>query len=243
MKIVLLLISISFCCLPGFSQKPDTTGSAALFTKMMRQINIKHINWVKNTAATVNQKKQSETEVKTQATSWAVLNSLKDADIEALSFLVLMQASKSAQEDLKSIMAGVKAINENKKKMRETMNDLNSNASKMNRQKLDSAKLLFQLLPQTQKRANVTLTKTRKSTIDSEAVKWSTARTKEITKEELDNTIDKFKNDLDSMSEMGEMESLRLQMAMDRMSKMMSTLSNLLKKISDTQNSITQNLK
>ena len=45
------------------------------------------------------------------------------------------------------------------------------------------------------------------------------------------------------MSEMGEMESLRLQMAMDRMSKMMSTLSNLLKKISDTSTSITQNLK
>ena len=45
------------------------------------------------------------------------------------------------------------------------------------------------------------------------------------------------------MSEMGEMESLRLQMAMDRMSKMMSTLSNLLKKMSDTAESITQNLK
>ncbi len=48
---------------------------------------------------------------------------------------------------------------------------------------------------------------------------------------------------LDSMSELGEMESLRLQMAMDRLSKMMSTLSNMLKRISDTQNAITQNLK
>ena len=48
---------------------------------------------------------------------------------------------------------------------------------------------------------------------------------------------------LDSMSEMGEMESLRLQMAMDRLSKMMSTLSNLLKKISDTSSEITQNIK
>ena len=63
------------------------------------------------------------------------------------------------------------------------------------------------------------------------------------TKAELDSTVDAMKSDIDSMSEMGEMESLRLQMAMDRMSKMMSTLSNLLKKISDTQNSITQNLK
>jgi hypothetical protein len=52
-----------------------------------------------------------------------------------------------------------------------------------------------------------------------------------------------LKNDLDSMSEMGEMESLRLQMAMDRLSKMMSTLSNVLKKTSDTQSSIIGNLK
>ena len=54
---------------------------------------------------------------------------------------------------------------------------------------------------------------------------------------------DSIKNDLDSMSEMGEMEALRLQMAMDRMSKMMTTLSNLLKKASDTASTITQNLK
>ena len=63
------------------------------------------------------------------------------------------------------------------------------------------------------------------------------------TKAELQNQIDQMKSDLDSMSEMGEMESLRLQMAMDRMSKMMSTLSNLLEKISDTQDAIVQNLK
>jgi hypothetical protein len=51
------------------------------------------------------------------------------------------------------------------------------------------------------------------------------------------------KNKLDSMSELGETESLRLQMAMDRLSKMMTTLSNLLKKISDTADGIVQNLK
>lgn len=59
----------------------------------------------------------------------------------------------------------------------------------------------------------------------------------------IQSAVDDFKNNLDSMSEMGEMESLRLQMAMDRMSKMMTTLSNLLKKISDTQESIVGNLK
>ncbi|MEP7377695.1 MAG: hypothetical protein ABI675_30100 [Chitinophagaceae bacterium] len=64
-----------------------------------------------------------------------------------------------------------------------------------------------------------------------------------VTKKEIDALVDKMKNDLDSMSEMGEMESLRLQMAMDRLSKVMNTLSNILKKIGDTQKSITQNIK
>jgi hypothetical protein len=48
---------------------------------------------------------------------------------------------------------------------------------------------------------------------------------------------------LDSMSKMGETESLRLQMAMDRLSKMMSTLSNILQKITTTEATITQNIK
>ncbi|HEV8485697.1 MAG TPA: hypothetical protein VGV87_19295, partial [Blastocatellia bacterium] len=63
------------------------------------------------------------------------------------------------------------------------------------------------------------------------------------TTKEVDDSIDAIKKDLDSMSELGEIESLRLQMAMDRMSKMISTLSNLLKKMSDTADGIVQNLK
>lgn len=60
---------------------------------------------------------------------------------------------------------------------------------------------------------------------------------------QVDAEIRSLKRKLDSMSEMGEMESLRLQMAMDRVTKLMSTLSNLLKKLSDTAGAITQNIK
>ena len=52
-----------------------------------------------------------------------------------------------------------------------------------------------------------------------------------------------LENSQDSLNEMGEMESLRLQLYMDRISKLMSTLSNILKKISDTSTQIVQNLK
>ena len=48
--------------------------------------------------------------------------------------------------------------------------------------------------------------------------------------ENLRAIVDDVKGRLDSLSEMGEMESLRLQMAMDRLSRLMSTLSNLMKK-------------
>jgi hypothetical protein len=44
-----------------------------------------------------------------------ILGDLSGSDIEALVFLVLMQASKSAHEDLKAIMDGVKARNREKK--------------------------------------------------------------------------------------------------------------------------------
>ena len=60
---------------------------------------------------------------------------------------------------------------------------------------------------------------------------------------ELQAAVDDVKPELDSLSEMGEMESLRLQMAMDRMSKLRSTLSNILKKSSKTSSQITQNIK
>lgn len=65
----------------------------------------------------------------------------------------------------------------------------------------------------------------------------------QATTAELDQAIDDVKSELDSLSEMGETESLRLQMAMDRMSKAMSMLSNILKKMSETSGQITQNLK
>ena len=59
----------------------------------------------------------------------------------------------------------------------------------------------------------------------------------------MSDIIDSTKSDLDSLSEMGEMESLRLQMAMDRLSKLMAALSNILKKMAETSDEIIKNIK
>jgi hypothetical protein len=99
------------------------------------------------------------------------LGNLSNQDVEALAFLVMMQATKDAQSDLKNIMDGVKKANQQK-------------------QSQPSAR-----------------------------------------------------NPKDAVGEMGEEESLRLQMAMDRQSKFMETLSNVEKKMAQTQDSVVQNLK
>jgi hypothetical protein len=46
---------------------------------------------------------------------------LSDGDISALTFLVLMEASESAQQDLQSIMKGVSAINAQKEALRKEL--------------------------------------------------------------------------------------------------------------------------
>ena len=51
------------------------------------------------------------------------------------------------------------------------------------------------------------------------------------------------KGRFNSLTEMSEMTSMRLQMAMDRRSKFVEALSNIMKKIDSTQETIVQNLK
>jgi hypothetical protein len=55
--------------------------------------------------------------------------------------------------------------------------------------------------------------------------------------------LDDLKGRLDGMNEMSEMTSLRLQMTMDRRSKFISTLSQMMKKVSTTQDTLVQNIK
>jgi hypothetical protein len=59
----------------------------------------------------------------------------------------------------------------------------------------------------------------------------------------MSDIIDATKSDLNSLSEMGEMESLRLQMAMDRLSKLTAALSNIPKKMVETSDEIIENIK
>jgi putative addiction module CopG family antidote len=116
-------------------------------------------------------------------------------DNEDLVSLVMMEASESAHEDLRELLAGIHAINARRARLQRLI-------TKMKRDGADN-----------------------------------------VGGEDLQAIKEALKSAVDSLSEMGEMESLRLQMAMDRLSKLISTLSNILKKTTDTASSLVQNLK
>jgi len=59
----------------------------------------------------------------------------------------------------------------------------------------------------------------------------------------LTDLYDALRSNLDGINELSEMTSLRLQMTMDRRSKFISTLSQMMKKISTTQDTLVQNIK
>jgi hypothetical protein len=120
------------------------------------------------------------------------------ADIQALVFLVLMEAAKAAEDDLRATLEKIKAANEMKRCLRAKIRGGDC-------------------------KGNV---RTRFEPVLGKAV------TREITE-----------GSLDSLSEMGELQQLSLQESMARMQKLMETLSNLMKKISDTNASIIANMK
>lgn len=64
-----------------------------------------------------------------------------------------------------------------------------------------------------------------------------------VTIQGLKSLLDDLKGQLDGMNEMAEQTSLRLQMTMDRRSKFISTLSQMMKHISTSQDMLTQNKK
>ena len=160
-----------------------------------------------------------------------------EQDIEALIVLVMMQAAADAERDLKAIMAEVKAMNDAKAKLREVMDKARKQVAEHSGRKGTDrclAPLCGGLQPAVAEaaaalhhtRAQVTLTPKEPTTIG-----------------ELRAVADDLKGKLDGMNEMSEMTSLRLQMMMDRRSKFISTLSNIMKKISSTQDTLVQNLK
>jgi hypothetical protein len=212
MKAALLFVSSILITYAVTGQQNEISPKAdSLYHKIMAAARPAVKNWVTSTVTKYKGKDLTQDQALAEANqSYAVLGNMNGADIEALAFLVLMQASKSAQEDLKSIINEVKSINNAKAAQRQQLNTLKNSSATM----------------KTTARADYKKPDSLNPSKTAIALKAADLKDKK-----------------DNMSDMSSEQQLKMQMVMDRRSKMNEAISNLLKKVSETEQQIIQNLK
>jgi hypothetical protein len=171
------------------------------------------------------------------------------ADIEVVAFLVLLQASRDMDRDLHEIMDQVKALSLVKQQVRSQLTEVET----VLKQRGEPTGTAAAEPPAATRRgaAPVAAAKARSPVLHIEYFRPPVpARLPEdlqrLPTAELQDWARQLhgqRDSLDALAEMSEMESLRLQMAMDRRSKFVQALSNLEKKMSDTADTVVQNLK
>jgi putative addiction module CopG family antidote len=168
-------------------------------------------------------------------------------DVSAMCYVVMMEAVQDTDADLALIMGEVKAMTAAKQALRTLLNkvarDVAANAWQADGQPplnlnsgMGSAGSYYtSQMPTPDPGSSGGVTFTPVNLVPGSAPLTTVAQLKAI--------LSNLQANLDSMNEISEIASLRLQMVMDRRSKLVSTLSNIMKKISVTEETIVQNMK
>jgi hypothetical protein len=158
-------------------------------------------------------------------------------DIEAMVLIVLMEATQDNQSDLQSVMEQMQKENEQKQELRQLIDEINkAEAGLSANQKSETCRsALCSSLPARVAALNALSGSTGKS-VRLQAQANPSYKQLTALKAQANNA-------LDSMNDVSETQSLELQMAMDRRSKLLEMMSNIEKAVSDTDSSIVQNLK
>lgn len=189
---------------------------------------------------------------------------LSGMDVSEAAFIVMAMATKDMDDDIRMIMAEIKAMTTAKQKLRDLIKQLNDwisqemskdrqefKTSDVEKARASGEKPSVSGKPQPARAAlarGIVLEKASSPVIHLEYAKAPTIpplppKDSATTIQGLKSLLDELTSKLDGMNEMSEMTSLRLQMTMDRRSKFISTLSQMMKKMSTTQDTLVQNIK
>ena len=189
---------------------------------------------------------------------------LSGMEASEAAFIVLAMATKDMDDDIRIIMAEIKATNAAKQKLGDQIKQLNQWISEDMSKAKDDAKpsdidntTVSGKPPQASEKPQavkappargIVLEKVASPTIHLEYVKAPDIpplppRSSGAGVDAPKSLLAERKSDLDGLNEFSEMTALRLQMTMDRRSKFISTLSQMMKKTSTTQDILIQNIK
>jgi hypothetical protein len=175
---------------------------------------------------------------------------LAAADVSEAAFIVMAMAVEDMDDDIRMIMAEIKAMNSAKQKMRDRIKELNgwiSQEMSTHPGTKDIGDEKGAKMPALPVRRAPFETKTSPvillEYVKAPAVPPLPPRKPGPSLSGLRLLLNDLKGTLDGLNEMSEMTSLRLQLTMDRRSKIIQTLSNIMKKIGTTQETLVQNIK
>lgn len=184
---------------------------------------------------------------KTIHSRFPALNSASSQDVDALVFLVLMQATTDGDQDLQNQMAQAQAQTQAKQAVRDLLNKLSAEQAALARSgstgstgaTLQCRSQFCHSLPQRLADVNAMMSRVAGPPLSEVQLQVPP----NPTAAQLNQVASALQNKLDSMNDLSEQGSMQLQMTMDRRSKLLATLSNLMKTISASADTILQNLK
>ena len=176
---------------------------------------------------------------------------LPTQDINVLVQLVMFELWQSEEEALKEMLEEMHRMNQAKKKQREYIAQLKkqkaSARSKMREEyEALSKRPLTASVPKKPRpvRTSPKMASTRYLKIRyPKTPKIVYKNAKNMNLAELDKYVEDMEHKMDTLSGLSEELSLKLQLLMDRRSKIIQTLSNILKKISQTSETLISNIK
>jgi len=156
---------------------------------------------------------------------------LSAVENDVLVALIYYETAQAAKEDIKELADEIDKMNESKQD--------ETRKSQTEKKPIEPQRTVsrIQSRPQIRKTSHLGIIFPRTPVVPD------LPDTEGVTIEGLKSLLDDLKGKLDGMNELSEMTSLRLQMTMDRRSKFISTLSQMMKKISTTQDILVQNIK
>ncbi len=176
---------------------------------------------------------------------------LAGMDVSEAAFIVMTMATRDMDDDIRMVMVEIKAMTAAKQQLRDLIRDLNSWISQEMSKHPEGAPI--QVVQPRRKKNILTvrpivLKKERSPVIHFEYLRAPVIpalppRNSGVTIAYLRALREDLKGKLDGMNEMSEMTSSRLNMTMDRRSKFISTLSQMLKKTNSSLDVLAQNIK
>jgi hypothetical protein len=156
--------------------------------------------------------------------------------IDSIVLLVMMEAAQDSETELQNMMQQMQRQNDQKRALRQLHDEMVKEAALKPGQTGGTCVSAFcRSLPERIASFN------QASAEQSQPVHLQVPTT--VSYQQLASMEQNLNQNVDIVNEMSEATALQLQMEMDRRSKLMQTLSNLMKSIGDTDSAIVQNLK